>query len=292
MRSLLPALLLGFGLAACGQPNISDVQTADVKNVGQPGAYFVSPADAVELTNLANTYYAGAFQSAAGDTFRVFELYEDHRIEVAIALQAGDHSAVWNLTEAIGAGVDEIDSIHQPNDSELNVWVYEESGLWAKYIIELSDVDGVLSMERYAYSAWFEPGTEGKAQHEEAYALKSVVDARYASLPLVKNITAVNFDHPTLGWARIFELDAEGNSQVVIHLSVGDDELVYDTDAVVREVTASYELEPGYFDMQTIPVCDADKCGWDAIGIDFKLSDDGKKLASPIIEVELKHGVG
>lgn len=299
MRAITTLMLCG--LFACGAVDPSQ-QTGNLHEpdaYGDYDKYSVRPAGdaAPGLAFLGSVAHAGNFESRSGDTVRVFELYEDGRIEVAIAIQADHRSTVYNLTDRIGIGIDEIESITQPSADELDLWIYEEGAEWAMYKVELGDRRGQLEVERWVYGDYVDPESPGAPKSKTALAIHASSDARYSALPRLTKLSVINFEAPTLGSARIFQLDTDGNSQIVVSLRIGNDpERVYDTKAVVKDVLASAEIEPGYFDILTDPLCPppGGGCGtpFDTIAIDFELSPDGRSLASDTIVVHLKYGVG
>jgi hypothetical protein len=295
------ALLGTLAVVACACVADPGAHRSDV--VANEGRHESAPEgdERPELAFLADVSHAGNFVAPDQGTFRVFELYEDQRIEVAVALQDGDVERVWNLSDVIGVGVDEIESIHRVHEDVLDIWVYEDDGGWAVYHVELDSRAHALSLFRDVYADYVEPDGDTQPLAIEKYAVKPSDEARYGALPRLRDLHVINFDHPTLGHARILEL-TEGDparelARVLVGLRIGQMDMnIYDTGGVVRDVGAAFEIEPGYFDMQTLPRCEIGSADcdvtWDAIGIGFELSDDGRQLDNPVITVDLKYGVG
>jgi hypothetical protein len=294
-------LALSLAAAACSTAPIGE-QTDNVRQVSEGPCYAeacfdVTPADGRDLSmaSLARVQLAGNFPTDDAGTYRIFQVDEGEHKDVVVALLHGDRESVWNLSDTIGLGVDSIDAITQLSPTELAVWVDEGDGLFARYHVALDQRRGRLDVERSVYDDFFaeDNDTEPLSVHE--YAVPASSDERYSALPRLQKTFDVDFEE-TPGGARIYLFAVEGGANVVIGLTVGGVSRVYDTEAVVADLGWAVEIEPGYFDMSVDTLCPApsDTCevGFDAIAIDFELSEDGQSLASEIIEVELKHGVG
>ncbi len=292
MRHLSLCFALALGVFAC-KGSEPEQQTDNVEE--QSGRSKLDPAgeENPSFAFLSNVTHAGNYEAADGAELRVFELYEDGRIEVAIATYGADVDYVWNLGEAIGVGVESIDSVVQSSPGQLAVWVAEEGG---SSVYRL-DLDGLtLSMSRELFADYVQPDTQDQPVSVQTYSLQPDDDERYTALPRFRDSTIVDFAYPTVGSATIFELATGDNAEVFIGINMGAGGLIYATGAIVKDVGAAFELEPGYFDMQIDPVCafDDNSCtrAFDAIGIGFELTSDGRRLTTDTIELDLKQGVG
>jgi hypothetical protein len=284
------AALAGCGDAVTSQ-DAQDVYETDA--YGDYEKYTVAPARETELAFLSQVVPAGSFEVEGGATYRVFELYEQDRLEIAVALH-GDEDHVWNLGDAFDVGIDEIEEVERI-EGGLSLRVYEAGGAWAIYTVETDGARGALTVERAEYAEY----DDAEPRARETLEIESSAIRRYAALPSLERVSMIRFESEAPdGYAHVFELDEDEGTRIVVGLRVGydDPERIYDTKAVVKSFDVGYEIEPGYVDLAVEPVCPppGEGCGipFYGLAVDFDLTPDGKRLANEKVLIRLKAGVG